>query len=51
MLFKVVTSKHAEHGMCIYIYVSIYLYVYICLYTYFAHPKICLLAILIIPFL
>lgn len=43
MLFKVVTSKHAEHGVCIYIC--------ICMCTYFAHPKICLLAILITPFL
>ena len=51
MLFKVVTSKHAEHGMSIYICMYIYIHVYICLYTYFAHPKICLLAILITPFL
>lgn len=28
MLFKVVTSKHAEHGMCIYICI----YIFICIY-------------------
>ena len=29
MLFKVVTSKYAEHGVCIYIYIYMYMYVYI----------------------
>ena len=29
MLFKVVTSKYAEHGVCIYIYIYIYMYMYV----------------------